>query len=102
MTVHICMFLPDYLAHQLLNRNDQVYFRIKTLKFSGNMEKCTYPILHYSIPMVSQILIRPKHSPNLVLNALRDESNKIFAESFECNLQSNPMKQALSELRKVK
>lgn len=72
------------------------------LKFSGDMEKCTCPILHYSIPMVTQVLKCPKHRPNLILNAPRDESNKIFAESFECNLQSNLMREALSELRKVK
>lgn len=46
------------------------------------MEKCTYPILYYSIPMVSQIFICPKHSPNLILNALRNENNKNFAPCF--------------------
>lgn len=52
--------------------------------------------------MVTQVLKCPKHRPNLILNAPRDESNKIFSESFECNLQSNLMREALSELRKVK
>lgn len=43
-------------TYQLLrNRNNQVYFRTKMLKFSSDTEKCIYPILNDSIQIVSRL-----------------------------------------------